>query len=359
MLRLAPFLLVTAAAAAANDFPTHARVDFVLQCMRDNPSMGQEAVYKCSCAIDAIAEKVTYDQWVELSTVANATTIAGERGGVMRDMKDGRKIIGNYRELQENAKKSCFVLKTSESSAIWEKVHASVFSGASIGPGEGVVDLEIPARAQDAAMVPVAIHAAFAQSPERYIEKLWLVVDNNPSPIAAVFDFTPRSGRADIETRIRVEQYTHVRAIAATNDGRLHMATRFVKASGGCSAPPGADASATAPGLGKIGLMVADAAPGQPATARLMISHPNVSGLAMDQLTRTYAPPHFVRSVEVRHGGELVMRAEVDFTISENPYFRFHLAPGAEGPLEATVVDNRDLVFTSTTSAAVAHRGSR
>jgi sulfur-oxidizing protein SoxY len=233
-----------------------------------------------------------------------------------------------------------------DASPVWRKVHADIFAGAKIAPGEGVVALEIPARAQDAAIVPVAIRAAFPQSADRFIEKIWLVVDNNPSPISAVFEFTRRSGRADIETRIRVEQYTHVRAIAATNDGALYMTTHFVKASGGCSAPPGGDA-AGGPSLGKIGLLVADApSPGQPALARLMISHPNVSGLAMDQVTRTYAPPHFVRSVEVRHGGELVMRAEVDFTISENPYFRFYLVPG-EGALEATVVDNKDLVFTS------------
>jgi hypothetical protein len=66
-------------------------------------------MYKCSCAIDAIAEKVDYGTWVDLSTVANATTIAGERGGVMRDLKDGRKMIASYRELQDSAKKSCFL----------------------------------------------------------------------------------------------------------------------------------------------------------------------------------------------------------------------------------------------------------
>lgn len=79
-----------------------------------------------------------------------------------------------------------------------------------------------------------------------------------------------------------------------------------------------------------------------------MISHPNASGLAMDQVSRTYASPHFVRSIEVRQAGELVLRADVDFTISENPYFRFYLQDADKGELEARVVDNKDLVFTST-----------
>src|SRR5207248_9213602 len=94
--------MAIAASASANDFPTRARVEFVLTCMRESKAPQQESMYKCSCAIDAIAEKVDYNTWVDLSTVANATTIAGERGGVVRDMKDGRKLIASYRELQQD-----------------------------------------------------------------------------------------------------------------------------------------------------------------------------------------------------------------------------------------------------------------
>src|SRR5947199_10749254 len=102
-------ILCCAPLAHANDFPTQARVEFVLACMRESKASPQESMYKCSCAIDAIAEKIHYNRWVDLSTVANATTIAGERGGVMRDMKDGRKIIASFRELQQAAKKQCFL----------------------------------------------------------------------------------------------------------------------------------------------------------------------------------------------------------------------------------------------------------
>jgi hypothetical protein len=104
-------LLIFAAAPIgyANDFPTRARVEFVLTCMSESKAAPQESMYKCSCAIDAIAEKVEYSAWVDLSTIANGMTIAGERGGVMRDLKDGRKQIASFRELQENAKKACFI----------------------------------------------------------------------------------------------------------------------------------------------------------------------------------------------------------------------------------------------------------
>ena len=95
--------------ARANDFPTQARVEFVLDCMRTSKRPPQETMYKCSCAIDAIASKVDYPTWVDLATVANGITIAGERGGVMRDMKDGRKLAASYRDLQSQAKQSCFL----------------------------------------------------------------------------------------------------------------------------------------------------------------------------------------------------------------------------------------------------------
>ena len=106
LMSLAPAL---SQAARANDFPTRARIEFVLDCMRSSKAPTEEAMYKCSCAIDDIATKVDYATWVDLSTVTNATTIAGERGGVMRDMKDGRKLIASFRDLQANAKKHCFL----------------------------------------------------------------------------------------------------------------------------------------------------------------------------------------------------------------------------------------------------------
>ena len=95
--------------AYANDFPTRARVEFVLGCMKESKASPQESMYKCSCAIDVIAEKMNYATYVDLSTVTNGITIAGERGGVMRDLKDGRKIIGSFRALQDDAKKACFI----------------------------------------------------------------------------------------------------------------------------------------------------------------------------------------------------------------------------------------------------------
>ena len=229
----------------------------------------------------------------------------------------------------------------------WPQLRKLLFADRPISEdAAAVIELDAPVRAEDAAVVPVAIRARAAQTPEKYIRKIYLVIDRNPSPVGVVFTLTPDSGRADIETRVRIEEYTDVRAIAEMNDGRLYMAKRFVKASGGCSAPAGKDLQEAMARMGRMKFRVdGDLKPGQPALAQLMISHPNVSGLAMDQVTRLYAPPHFVRKVDVTYGGRPIISAEVDFTISENPNFRFYFVPRGEGELKAEVVDTSDLRF--------------
>jgi len=235
------------------------------------------------------------------------------------------------------------------STEIWEKVRYSLFENrpVNLDTAGAVIKLETPVRAMDAAIVPVSILSQFQQSPERYIEKLWLIVDENPSPVGAEFTLSPDSGRADIETRIRIEAYTHVRAVAQLNDGSVHMAANYVKASGGCSAPAGKDLAAAMANMGRMKLrLTGDAIDGKPMLAQLMVSHPNVSGLSMDQLSRTYAPPHFVRHIEVSYGDKKVLEASVDFSISENPNFRFWFTPEGEGDLIAKVVDSEDKAFS-------------
>lgn len=229
----------------------------------------------------------------------------------------------------------------------WPKIHASHFEGRKIlEDPSGVIALQTPPRADDAAVVPVMVRALMPQTAERHIRRITLVIDNNPSPVGAIFNFTTASGRADIETRVRVEEYTTVRAIAELNTGELVMDSRFLKASGGCSAPAGKDAAAALANLGKMKLRVEPGSNGaEPALAQLMISHPNISGLAIDQLTRLAPAPRYVRSIELTLAGQPLMSADVDFTLSENPHLRFRLQADQGGLLRAKVVDTASASF--------------
>jgi sulfur-oxidizing protein SoxY len=211
-----------------------------------------------------------------------------------------------------------------------------------------VITLDAPARAEDASTVPIVIHSKLAAGDRRRITKLWLFVDKNPSPNAALFQFTPDSGRADIETRIRVEEYTDVRAVAELDTGELYMASQYVKAAGGCSAPAGKDMQAALANVGRMKLKVAEPATiNQPVQASVAVSHPNASGLVLDQVTRLYQPAYFVRKLSVSYAGKTVLTADIDFSISENPNFRFYFLPHGDGELKAEVVDTKDLSFHS------------
>ncbi len=234
-------------------------------------------------------------------------------------------------------------------SPVWQKVQASLFEGRAIAPAPaGLLTLEAPSRAIDAAVVPIAIRSKLPQTAASYVSKLYLIIDANPSPISGIFAFTPDSGRAEVETRVRVDAYSHVRAIAETSDGRLYGVTKFVKASGGCSAPAGSDAKAALASMGQMRFRVdGDVKGTSPVLATLMIDHPNHSGLAMDQFTRQFTPAHYVRRVEVTYAGKTVFGADVDFSMSENPNFRFWFQPQGPGELRASVVDSQELRFVA------------
>jgi sulfur-oxidizing protein SoxY len=241
------------------------------------------------------------------------------------------------------------VIGDPDASPRWLAVRASLFGDRPIGRADGVVALQAPARAIDASAVPIVLTAAFAQGPARRISKLWLIIDANPSPIAAIFSYTLASGRADIETRVRIDEYSFVRAVAELGDGALVMAVKHVKASGGCSAAPGGDAALAQSTLGRMAWRVdGDTRVGQPALAQLSIQHPNDTGMAMDQLTRHFTPAHYVRHVDVSYAGQAVLSADVDFALSENPNLRLWFVPQGPGELRAEVSDTQQRRFEAT-----------
>ena len=95
-------------APATKDYPTVDRVEFVLECMQKNGGK-QVFLYKCSCLIDDIARKYSYDDFVEASTAARYQTLGGERGGVFRDPPQVRETAKRYLQIQSEAMKHCGV----------------------------------------------------------------------------------------------------------------------------------------------------------------------------------------------------------------------------------------------------------
>ena len=213
------------------------------------------------------------------------------------------------------------------------------------------MQLIVPLRAAYGASVPVKIVSKIAQTQALYVKRLWILVDKNPSPLAATLELTPELGQADFETRIRVDEYSHVRVVTELSDGTLHMDSRYVKTSGGCSAPP----NRSAPSL--IGKTVLKLPTGvtmnAPTAADVTVLHPNDTGFELSQQTVMFIPPHFVRSLKVSYDRRKLFDAELDFSISENPTLRFYFVPRGPGELRAEVEDSKEGRFTGTLAVQV------
>ncbi|HUL65033.1 MAG TPA: quinoprotein dehydrogenase-associated SoxYZ-like carrier [Burkholderiaceae bacterium] len=227
-----------------------------------------------------------------------------------------------------------------DSSPEWERLREKMFGTRTIDAASGRVQLLVPLRAAYGASVPVRIVSKLPQTASLYVKRLYIVVDKNPSPVAAVFDLTTEMGQADIETRLRVDEYSHVRVIAELSNGELHTDSRYVKVSGGCSAPPNRDQLHN---IGKTLLKLPEGVKmNAPTPVDLQVVHPNDTGFELNNVTVMFIPPHFVRSIKVTYADRKIFDADLDFSIAENPAFRFNFVPHGAGELKAEVEDSKE-----------------
>ena len=238
----------------------------------------------------------------------------------------------------------------------WPALAAQIFDGKPIAPGADVLALDAPYRAMDAALVPVTMTILPGAAGAPQVRRVTLVVDANPSPLAAEFEFGPDSAIDRIATRVRVNDYTNIHAVAEMTDGALLAVSRFVKAAGGCSAPALTETADAIP-LGTIRWRLLPQPPDAPAgtrEAQLMIRHPNYSGMQMNQVTRLYIPADFVQTLRVWQGDRPLLAVAGGISLSENPEFRFRFRPQGAVPFRADAQDSKGNRFHAEFPAAAA-----
>lgn len=227
----------------------------------------------------------------------------------------------------------------------WDEIRTDIAGEVTLQDGSALFAVEAPYRASDAATVPVVIRQTDTAAGR--IEALTLVIDENPAPVAATITFGPAMDPLDFETRVRVNQYSNIRVLATTEAGTF-MNGRYVKASGGCSAPATKDPVEALAGMGQMKLRLFGPAPQQSTPrreAQVMIRHPNYSGLQRDQVTHLFVPAHFISELEVWQGDDRLFRLEGGISISENPVFRFSYADNGAMALRVHAVDTEGNVF--------------
>lgn len=235
--------------------------------------------------------------------------------------------------------------QTAENEQRWDALRPAIFPGKTIGDGSAVLAIDAPERAQDAALVPISIHI-LPGAEAAHVRRITVVVDANPSPLAAAFTLGQQAGVTDIATRIRVDDYTYVHAVAEMDDGTLLAARRFVKAAGGCSAPATSEVSdGRMIGQIRVRPMPAQAedAPGL-REVKVLVNHPNYSGMQMNQVTRLYTPAYFINQVTIRQGDRELLGVESGISIAENPEYRFDFRDDG-APLHVLVHDSENRTY--------------
>jgi sulfur-oxidizing protein SoxY len=226
----------------------------------------------------------------------------------------------------------------------WDDIHAKVFAGRTIHAAGDTIQLTAPTRPLDQRAVPIAVTTAFADG--RTVRRLTLVVDENPSPVAAVFDVGPKRDAFKVATNLRLNAATEVRAIVEASDGQLYMAQRFVKFAGGqgaCAAPAMGSPEQIAATMGQMTLeprRTAGAATPITPQARLTVSHPNHTGMVLDQITLLYVPLRIITDMEVRQGTERVFAMKGSITLSQNPVIDFDYRVNGAETMQVLVNDS-------------------
>lgn len=208
-----------------------------------------------------------------------------------------------------------------------------------------------PAQAADAAVVPLDIR--FPAPIAGKVQTLTLVIDRNPMPIAATFTFEEAYRQLDVgeralSTRVRIDNFSKVRAILETTDGEIYMVTKFIAGAGGCSAAASKDPDEALATMGKVQVKSnSSSVHGQ--TWRdgiVMLRHPNFTGMQMNAKTRNFTPARYVDKLEVRLGDKLLFAMTGGISISENPNLRFTYGVAAVADrLSVTATDTEKAQF--------------
>lgn len=231
----------------------------------------------------------------------------------------------------------------------WPGLVQDIFNSKAMQDGTDVLAIEMPARAEDASVVPVTLRSKLSPADERRIRTITLVIDQNPAPMAAKFTLGADANVTAISTRVRVNNYTDVHAVAELSDGQLYVVKTFVKASGGCSAPAAKNPDEAKARIGQMRYRQftqgGDGATSGIREAQVMVGHPNNSGLQMDQVTQLYIPAFFIDRLTLSQDGSPVLSVEGGISISEDPNIRFTYVSSGAKQFRAEARDTQGHVF--------------
>lgn len=232
-------------------------------------------------------------------------------------------------------------------SETWDSIQYELYGERPTLNGDNFIAIDAPYRSQDDARAQIA--AQIVAPKGGVIDKVTLVLDENPMPVSAVFDLERPQSSFFFDITMRVNGPTPMHVVAELTDGRLFVSETYVKTSGSgaCSAPPGTDVDAALATLGNMQIELTGRHTAQKGADALMnrlnrvdvdISHPSHSGMQMDQISLLFIPLRYVENVDIDLDGAGFVEMTGSISLSENP--RVGLAvPRKTQSLDVTMTD--------------------
>jgi sulfur-oxidizing protein SoxY len=102
-------------------------------------------------------------------------------------------------------------------------------------PEQGLIKLDLPEIAENGNTVPMTVSVESPMTEQSYVSEVLVLADGNPRAGVARFHFSPETGVAEANTRIRLAETQNVIALAKMNDGSVYRTSKEVKVTiGGC-----------------------------------------------------------------------------------------------------------------------------
>ncbi len=207
--------------------------------------------------------------------------------------------------------------------------------------------VDAPRRAESGAQVPVTYSIDNKAAKGVKIVKLYAFVDANPIPLTATYHLSDALGDFNLSTRIRFETDAFVRLVGETADGKLYLASREIRAAGGCGGTVDGDEAQIRASAGKIKFKVEEPVKiGGVTPATFNIKHPMRTGLQRELVSQGFVPAFYINKTTFNYNGKNVLTVDVGVGTAEDPYFKFNFVPTASGKLEVIATDNEGKNFT-------------
>ena len=227
----------------------------------------------------------------------------------------------------------------------WLTVKESLFPGKDIVAVD-YIRVEAPERAFSGAQVPITLTYDYDKNPN--IERIYIIVDENPVLVAATYDLTKALKGLKLRTNIRLERESYIHAVGEDSQGRLYMGYTISKAAGGCSGASSKDTPEVRAKAGQLSVEIKEPImPNVPTDFILRVEHPMFSGLQKDLITGGYKSALFMQDVNIKLDGETLLLVHFGVGTSENPYLKFRFVPTQEhGTISVEAQDNEGKPFS-------------